>query len=1302
MKISVSMFKASAAIIASFLLLSATVLAQTPVPRPYVNWPDHNYDVANPVPFEPDFVCGPGESAFTDFCWERVTSGGQGIFDPANDASPSGTDIFSGIPNSTYESLYFSYNDLSGYSPEIQERLPDGVLFIRMRLRQSPLSNNVNVNKPYASSAAWHFLFDIKGDGYTNFISRVYGVDDLIQVFYNDFDFRHVTPSTAELNTRCGPGGVLLWEEPTALINFVQNTGGVPGEESVPIPLGCNRGGGNNRDRYCNFGYTRVINKDVEFPAEGALLDMQFPMYAFRSCRGGDLFAPVPGMQEVRGDSEFNSKQPFLVCASTGTQSNNLFAKDFAITSPAGFTPDVEDALACSDPCTLEGGCETGLLLIEADAVCTANVAGGSPVTLDATVMATNLLQDGIVQTTVDQISFEYWQVGVSNGWELIQTLNAPTLGLNQYTVLWDTSVFDFESEPSLFQIRVTGSDIYGQTLAETFVEIDLDVEGQCADTGVPVTLAFASSQQRGNGLNVEWSTASELSNVGFHIYGETADGSWRRLNRELIPSQVIDSVAPQHYSYSLSQRDISQIIIEDVDVHGIPRQHGPFKVGTASGRMPEIEPIDWASVQREQQTAKTQRGRSWQAQNHDPVRVLVPAEGVYRVSYEQLAAEGLDLDGVPVSRLAVTQSGRPVPFHTEARGRFGPGDSIEFYGQTVVSQYTQDNVYLIQVDGRGVRPMDSASAAGPARGRPGARPGPVREQYLETAGVWRERTYSFSSPSGSPWFDTRMLAYRSPRQWNFDFQVEGLLDTAPAQLHAQYWGMTEWADVSPDHHVTFSLNGTPVGKDIFNGKLLRTIDIDLPAGLLREGDNRLTVRLPGDTGAPWDIIGFDGFRVSYPRSLVARDGYLRFEASAGSSYRVQGLRTNTPVAYRIEGDQVTRMNRLSVEGKGPYTVVLPDPQGDAIYVVTDEDRLMAAQVEPGRAPRDILSGRADYLMIAHPSFIDGLGPLVAFHEAQGRVVRIVDVFDIYDQFSGGVIDPYAIQAYIRRTAEPMGYQHVLLVGGDTYDYKNLEGTNSISFIPSLYASTGVYVNFAPVDALFVDLSRNGVPDLPIGRLPVRTAAELGEVIQKTLDYAKRSYRQTVVFAADRKEPRTSFTQASQRLMSSGLAEWSMSRAYLDWMPVSEARQTLMQSIDSGVSLTSFVGHSAHSSWASEGLFLASDVASLTNQGRPTAVIQFGCWNTYHVVPASNTMGHAFLLNQGKGAAVVVGSSTWTAAGSADAIGQRLFALVSDGTLSVGEALTEAKRDLARTHPHMRDAILGWTILGDPAIVIGD
>jgi hypothetical protein len=78
--------------------------------------------------------------------------------------------------------------------------------------------------------------------------------------------------------------------------------------------------------------------------------------------------------------------------------------------------------------------------------------------------------------------------------------------------------------------------------------------------------------------------------------------------------------------------------------------------------------------------------------------------------------------------------------------------------------------------------------------------------------------------------------------------------------------------------------------------------------------------------------------------------------------------------------------------------------------------------------------------MIAHPDFIDELTELVTFHEGRGLDVRVVNVLDVYDQFSSSIFDPQAIKDYLYHAQANMGTEYVLLVGGDTYDYHDYQG----------------------------------------------------------------------------------------------------------------------------------------------------------------------------------------------------------------------------------------------------------------------
>ena len=76
------------------------------------------------------------------------------------------------------------------------------------------------------------------------------------------------------------------------------------------------------------------------------------------------------------------------------------------------------------------------------------------------------------------------------------------------------------------------------------------------------------------------------------------------------------------------------------------------------------------------------------------------------------------------------------------------------------------------------------------------------------------------------------------------------------------------------------------------------------------------------------------------------------------------------------------------------------------------------------------------------------------------------------------------------------------------------------------------------------------------------------------------------------------------------------------------------------------------------------------------------------------------MLTGDQGAAAVLGAATLTNSESDLALGELFLPRVVTPGVSIGRALVEAKQQLAIEHPEMIDVLHGWTILGDPALVI--
>jgi len=842
--------------------------------------------------------------------------------------------------------------------------------------------------------------------------------------------------------------------------------------------------------------------------------------------------------------------------------------------------------------------------------------------------------------------------------------------------------------------------------------------------TATPITLAYFRAASAGRAVRFDWSTETEAGNVGFNLYAEVG-GRRVRLNDEPIPTQASDSLEPQSYSADFPVPDgAKKFYIEDLDLHGRAKSHGPFAQGKSYGVVLSAPHVDWAAVRREQGLSVRESPRTIRSRAGDrgfvasapaggsgaatlavPVELFVDRTGLYRITYEQLLDAGFDFARENASQLGLDVDGVQVPIYLVSGSKFGPGGYFEFWGEALDTLYTKTNVYRLRTGAR--KPARAAVSTAIAAGS-------AAPSYLATRSFERNRAYALWSSASEPFYDTQMLTFTSVREWQFGFSIDRLAASpTPATLNVGLYGGSSFDNVAPDHHLEISVNGVQLGEATFDGPSELSFEADLPVGTLVEGLNTLTIRLPGDTGAIYDLVDLDKFSVTYPRTFVAEaPGALDFTGS-GSRFDVTDLPTASVVAYRRDGPALTRLSGVSVApGAGAFVATVPGSGTSASYSVASGSGLLTpSEIRAGRQVVDIRSGSATYLVISHAAFLDGIQPLAAARAAQGYSVKVVDVEDVYSQFSGGIFDARAIQEYVAFAYSNLGTRYVLLVGGDTYDYFDYLGRGSVSFVPSLYRQTGDIIHFAPSDASYADVDEDGIPDLAIGRLPVRTPLELDGLVEKTLQYEARAYLGGGTYAADYADSTAneSFKSASDRLITKLPSSWSKSRIYLDDMPLADARAQLFSDLAAGANLTSYVGHSGISSWGSslrpvnQHLFTVNDVALLNNSGRPTLVTQLGCWNAYYPSPVTESLGNRFTLTADRGAAAVLGSATLTEDSNGNRFGALLTPMLARPGVTVGDAILAAKREFAATArpgTDLRDVLLGWIELGDPALQV--
>ena len=720
-------------------------------------------------------------------------------------------------------------------------------------------------------------------------------------------------------------------------------------------------------------------------------------------------------------------------------------------------------------------------------------------------------------------------------------------------------------------------------------------------------------------------------------------------------------------------------------------------------------------------------------------LKLKVKKEGIYRVSYDEIASLGLTaLLGMDNASFSITKNGLPVPIKvvSDDNTTFGTNAYIEFVGIPESSLYQEGSVYNLELFQANAKRV-TQSLIQPVLNQTVV-PYYVHTDYYDknpdsnSGNTIPPYLYSYGTPIDDPWF-AKMLATPTGLTDVISFDIDHVVNQGNVNFEVNVWGGLDFPQSETDHHLTYALNGQILDVFAFDGlnSEIRSYQIDAQNFSSGTQNFELTIANPNDTGTYYDIINVESWKISYPREHSLINSQLNFSTEIpvqakladtifsngfedslkhfkiknanSEQYRVYQVNQNGSVEFL----NYAQSGNCSTSATEDCNINISTNDISANIYVSAENTVMSAELSLPTILEDITQGVYDYLIISHPDFIGTeLDSFIAQKQAQSLTVKVVDVEQIYARYGYNNVSAESIAAYLKDVATSMSVKYVLLVGGDTSDYKHYGDSGSISFIPTLYAKTDSLITFAPVDAKFVDFDFDNIPNISIGRFPVRSVAELTNLIDKLTAYNNKSYANTSMFIADRFDVPNNynFKQDAETFVSQLPLSWQNNidlskKVYLDDDgSVAVSKSKIIDNINQGVALTSFIGHSSPTSWSKARMFQASDASALLNADKPTIITQWGCWNTYFVEPNENTLAHSFMLNQNGGAATVLGASTLTKAAHESELAQLVFQYLTHDGMTLGEAVTLAKQTYAQINPKAVDVILGWTILGDPSI----
>lgn len=709
---------------------------------------------------------------------------------------------------------------------------------------------------------------------------------------------------------------------------------------------------------------------------------------------------------------------------------------------------------------------------------------------------------------------------------------------------------------------------------------------------------------------------------------------------------------------------------------------------------------------------------------------------GLYRVTYQDLEPLGFAQANPANIHLFRGEDEAAYEWEGDEDTVFEPGEAVLFYAEPRFSRWTNVDVYRLEVgESAGLRMTSrSADPAGSPAGTPW-----VEQTFEENRLYTPDRLIPGIPPGrdGDRWVWADLRRPGSPVfSTTFPLNVDA---SSAATLTLWLIGYTSVV-TNPDHRVDVVLNNIPLGRVEWDGKTAVTATLAISPNVLAP-TNTLRFSLPGIPGvgvegawldafvlhltggtaswgykvifttpppAPGDAPPADfPYRLYLP--LVVRGG------SGGSATRAYTVRLNPSRAYRAYDitDPLRPIRVLTVRVEGGR-VTVPDP-GDRprrYLVVAEEAIRVPDHIRPWEDPWGFRTAGgaigADYLIITHPAFAGVLGPLVDLRRSQGLSVAVINVLGLYDTYGDGRPDPEAIRrfvadAYANWSPRPT---HVLLVGDGSYDPKRYRSESPPTFIPPYLADADPQAGETAADNRYVCVDGDdNLPDLLLGRLPVKTADEARAVVGKIVDYETRplpgGWNGTVLLVADDPDPAGNFPALSDVTAARVTAPFTVTRRYCPKDTcASEAphlRATLLNDWNKGALLIQYFGHSSWQQWAAERLFHLDDLPSLANSRRYLVVTEMTCFTGAFHRPEP-TLDEALVTRPEAGAVAAWGPASLGTSTGHSRLAEGFFrAVFSDTVVTVGEATLAGKLNLAGA-PQGSDLLDTYVLLGDPAL----
>ena len=715
----------------------------------------------------------------------------------------------------------------------------------------------------------------------------------------------------------------------------------------------------------------------------------------------------------------------------------------------------------------------------------------------------------------------------------------------------------------------------------------------------------------------------------------------------------------------------MSSIFLIFLDLVACGGEYRNKPTNTVVGSTPEIAPTDTPGVM-------------------GALKIGIDEERLYEITSTELMRLMPGWANVNPNDLRLTLRGQVQPVWISTQGK---DFSLLFYGLPSNSRYSDKNIYVL-AGGAGGEPFFMEDKQLQSFNSP------ALESFLSKIHIEENKVYAPQALGGDHLF---WLSVQGRKTQDFEVDLQKIANGV-GHIRVSIWGSTE-SPMAYDHHIVISLNEEKLTDEKWDGAGTRMVEADIPAGILKDGKNIVSLEVPGDTGAAAEINYVDWIEIDCPRQAEAENDFLAFDITgtmAGSALRLRGF--NGPIMI-FDVTTPTETARFASDN-GDSELLFFGEVGHRYLAVGAKGLAKPAYLEPMVLSTDLRAPDmgADYVVVGPQDLLLPLSPLLEWRVSQGFKVISIPLDAVYDQFNEGLPEPEAIRELMKYASKSwrLAPRYLLLVGDATYDPRGYISPPEANRLPVFFVQTEFGGETAS-DALFGDVNDDQLPEFAVGRIPAQNVGQVQIIVEKILAYEQSStgedWHTKVLAIADGQE--TGFKNDAQTFLNE-LTTPYQGTLYAPEAGVKDSPEKIRSYFDEGYGLIAYFGHGSINMWGKDRMYMAEDVNRLSNSGRLPVVINMTCLTGLFIHPKVESLMETLLFYDQGGAVAMLAPTSLTLQSNQSYLSQALVdIMMQNSTATLGELFLEAQRRVPTGDAGAQEVLLTFLLFGDPALKFG-